>query len=270
MPRTPAITAVLRTMVPDARPVVARILALAAMAVITVALLSSPRSPLAWSALASPEQSAEAALQQRLDVADGWASDAVRARALWQASLLAETELQSPDRALSLINRLVTEHLDSDYHHAALAQRARILERRSPARAAKAWATVAVYKPGHLDAGIHWLHAGDLKASVNDSDGAIIAYQAAAQYPAQAAHAWLAIGRLSLSEDPAEAHAAYDRALQAAKRPAMVRMARLGVATALERLEGREAALAEVDEAIAEHGADRSLSRRWDRLRNGG
>ncbi len=270
MSRATSIAAFLRTFMPKAPLVVAQVLVLAGLAVAAMTLLSSPRSPLAWSVLASPEQTAESALQLRLDMADGWASDEVRAQALWQASLLAETKLQSPDRALGLIDRLVVEFPDSEHHHDALAQRARILERHFPERAAPAWAAVAAYKPGHSDAGGYWLRAGDLKAGVHDSAGAIIAYRAAAQYPPQAAHAWLAIGRLSLSKDPAKAHAAYDRALQAAERPAMVRMARLGVATALERLEGREAALAEVDEAIAEHGADRSLSRRWDRLHDGG
>jgi len=270
MPADPAHIAFLRVLLPDARPVAAAAVGLLAAAVLGVGLLTVPRSPVAWSALAPVDRTAEDMLAQHLHAAEGWGADATRADHLWQACLTAETTVDAPEQALALVERLLSEHPESRHHHDALALRARILERTLPSRAAEAWAAVASNDPAHPDAGVHWLRAGDLRAQAGDLTGATQAYESASASPPQAARAWLAIGRLTLSEDPAKAHAAYDRALQAAQRPAMVRVARLGVATALERLEGREAALAEVDEAIAETGADASLERRRDRLRGGG
>jgi tetratricopeptide (TPR) repeat protein len=209
-------------------------------------------------------------LVDRLEAADGWASPASRARQLWHACLLAETTLGDNRRALACVDRILEEHPDSVHQYDALSLRARILERTLPSRAAEAWAAVADTAPAHPDAGRNWLRSADLRAQVGDQLGALSAYERAADHPPQAARAWLAIGRLTLANDPAEAHAAFDRALQAAQRPAMMRVARLGVATALERLEGREAALAEVDEAIAESGPDVALERRRERLRAGG
>ena len=264
------IIAFLRVLIPDQRPVFAATGGILAAAALGVGLLAAPHSPLACSAFAPLDRSAPDALADRLDAADGWASPASRAEQLWRACLLAETSLGDNPRALSCVDRLLQEHPDSVHQYDALSLRARILERTSPSRAAEAWAAVADLLPAHPDAGSHWLRAADLRAQAGDQQGALAAYKRAANHAPQAARAWLAIGRLSLSQDPAQAHAAFDRALHAAQRPAMVRVARLGVATALERLEGREAALAEVDEAIAESGPDVSLERRRDRLRAGG
>ena len=265
----PAI-AFIRVLIPDVRPVFAAVGALVAAASLGAGLLVAPTSPLAWSALSPIDRPAADQLSARLDAAEGWGSPEARAEQLWLACLTAETGLDDTGRALDCIDRLLVDHPESLRQYDALALRARILERTRPSHAAEAWAALADSAPTHPEAGNHWLRAADLRAQAGDTLGAVSAYERAAGHPPQAARAWLAIGRLTLSDDPAQAHAAFDRSLQAAQRPAMVRVARLGAATALEHLEGREAALAEVDEAIAETGADASLSRRRERLRAGG
>jgi len=227
--------------------------------------LAHPSSPLAWSVLAGPTGPAASAVST-----PGWDSADSQADALWRAALLATTNDQTTDRALTLLDRLVDQHPASPRAADALARRAMILDRRGDPTAAAAWQAAAEFAPDHPRAGRWWLAAADHYSS----DGRILtaqeAYEAATAYPSEAAVAWVAIGRLTLAHDPAAAHTAFSSAASAAQRPSTLRLARLGTATALERLEGPEAALAEVDDIIASEGTDPSLERRRDRLRNGG
>ena len=145
-----------------------------------------------------------------------------------------------------------------------------LLDRQGDPAAAAAWQAAAEAAPEHPRAGRWWLAAADHYSARGQILTAQEAYEAATAYPSEAAVAWVAIGRLTLAHDPAAAYTAFSNAASAAQRPSTLRLARLGTATALERLEGPEAALAEVDEIIASEGTDPSLERRRDRLRNGG
>ena len=68
---------------------------------------------------------------------------------------------------------------------------------------------------------------------------------------------------MALLEDPAAAYDAYDHALMAAAEGELANLSRLGMATAMERLDGAEAALAEVEAEVMD---DPALERRRARL----
>ncbi len=73
----------------------------------------------------------------------------------------------------------------------------------------------------------------------------------------------MSLGNLDLADDPAAAYDAYDHALSEARGEDLVALARLGMATAMERLDGAEAALVEVSSQGEE---DSALERRRARL----
>jgi tetratricopeptide (TPR) repeat protein len=229
--------------------------------------LAHPSSPASWSVLAGPaDQHTPAATPISIE----WGSTSPQADALWRAALLATTNGGSTKRALNLLDQLLREHPASPRAPDARARRAMLLDRQGSPDAAAAWQAAAEAAPEHPRAGRWWLAAADHYSASGRVLTAQEAYEAATAYPSEAAVAWVAIGRLTLAHDPAAAHAAFSSAASAAQRPSTLRLARLGTATALERLEGPEAALAEVDDIIASEGTDPSLERRRDRLRNGG
>ena len=233
-------------------------------AVTTAVGLAHPDSPVAWAPLAGVRASHSAL------PAVAWATDEARAEALWQSALVASTEHDAPRRAAQLLHRLVQQLPHSSRAPEASAHRAAILDRLGDPGAAAAWQEAAELAPDHPRAGRWWLTAADRYSERGMILTAVETYEEATRYPSEAAVAWVAIGRLTLAHDPGAAHAAFDRAAASAQRPSTLRLARLGRATALERLEGPEAALAEVDDTIAEEGSDPSLERRRDRLMNGG
>lgn len=243
--------------------------ALVGLVTVTAALaLAHPSSPLSWSALAGVTGHRTHIAQS--DVANAWASPEAQSDALWKAALNAVGQQQDPERALSLLDRLLRDHPAGPHVASARAQRAMILDRRDDSATAEAWQEAAESAPEHPRAGRWWLSAADRYSARGLTLTALEAYEAATAYPSEAALAWVAIGRLNLAHDASVAHSAFTKAAAAAQRPSTLRLARLGAATALERLEGPEAALAEVDEIIASEGSDPSLERRRDRLRNGG
>ena len=230
--------------------------------------LAHPSSPVSWSVLAGPTAAHTPAVHAAS--IDGWAAGKSQADALWRAALLATTDGTSSGRALKLLDQLLREHPSSPRAADARARRAMLLDRQGDPEAAAAWQAAAEAAPDHPRAGRWWLAAADHYSARGQILTAQEAYEAATAYPSEAAVAWVAIGRLTLAHDPAAAHTAFSNAASTAQRPSTLRLARLGTATALERLEGPEAALAEVDDIIASEGTDPSLERRRDRLRNGG
>ena len=111
-----------------------------------------------------------------------------------------------------------------------------------------------------LDAGLAFADAGDL-------DNALSSLRIAATRTEQAVAAHLAQGRIHLQRDPAQAYADYDAAFRAGAEVEARRLAHLGMATALEYLDRRDAALAELDEALEDGDTDAALQRRRNRLR---
>lgn len=208
-------------------------------------------------------------------LAAGAGPAAVRAEARWRAAHLGAVHPADSGTAIARLETLLagspelSSHRRAEAH--ALVAGLQHREQQQPDAAAQHWERAAAIAPGHADAGRWLLQAGEAFAAagaVRSAERVLTAPQAQAHDPSGA---WLALARLRLTEDPAAAYDAYDRALRASGTgSAQQALARLGLATALERLEGREAALAELDEAWAEgEVVDRSLIRRRQRLQAG-
>lgn len=241
------------------------------MAVVGLAWWCGPLSPVVLDRPARlvAAGETEAAVDAYLQLADGWAPEAVQQDALRHAATLTRVELDDAGRARALYLAFLERWPDSDKSpavHACLA----VLYRQDldqPAAAAAEWRRAAELAPEHADAGRWLLQAG--RAYIDGGERALgdAALEQASTHTSTAAAAWLALGRVSLLDDPARAYEAYDAAERASTTQVETRLARLGRVTALERLERRESALAEVDEAIAEGDGDAALVRRQQRLR---
>ncbi len=257
-----------RTLIPDLRPVGIGVGVGIALAcgVFWLARGATVGATAAPDARLSPEAQV-ASLEAQ---AEGWGSSEEREHALWLAILTDAAVANRPHHALLLAETFLERFPHSARMPAVLAQRAALLERVDAPDAAIAWQEAAMAANPNGEAGRYWLRAADRFVATGDGAAAEAAYRAATRSEAHAATAWMALGRLSLASDPAEAHTAYSEAVRTARRPETEKLARLGAATALERLEGREAALAEVDDALAEAGPDPALERRRQRLQGNG
>lgn len=203
------------------------------------------------------------------DLAHGWGPEDARAEALWRGASLAALDLGDPQRAMSMLRELVNRHPAHPRAPEAYARLATLydLELRDPLRAAEQWSEAAKAAPEDARAGRWWLEAGLAFDRAALPDRAELALRTAAVYPDQAVRAWLALGRMKLVVAPAMAYACYDTALRDGATGEDARLARLGMATALERLDQRDVALAELDSAADAGVDDASLRLRRQRLR---
>jgi hypothetical protein len=197
-----------------------------------------------------------------------------RAAALWRAAQVTAVELNDPAAADALALRLIGEHPESADVPEALALRGVLAQRLGrPADAVTHLVAAADALGDGPRAGALLLSAAQLdpaQSGLSPAEREALLQRAAGE-PTAAARAWIELGNLSLEASPAAAYEAYARALQAAgaadgAESDAARTARLGMATALERLEGREAALAAVDEGLAEDADDEAMKRRKKRL----
>lgn len=208
-------------------------------------------------------------------LAQGPGPESVREEAAWRAAQLTAFQAHDPASSVAQLKAWLNtaDSVPAARRAEALALCAGLesLEMGAPLVAATDWEQAASLQPDHPDAGRWLLEAGKAFAragQVEDAHRTLSSQSVQLQDPGGA---WLALARLHLAEDPAAAYDAYDRALRATSTgTAQHALARLGLATALERLEGREAALAELDQAWAEGDVvDRSLIRRRQRLESG-
>lgn len=240
---------------------------------IAVAFWSSPYSPVALdrpaALVAAGDVTQAAAAYDAL--AQSGASLDTRREAAWRSAQLAALDAADPVDAVAQLQRYLDEWSDEARVADAWALMAGVYasELNDPLQAASCWEQAARLNPNHADAGRWLLESGKTFARHLQPVPAERVLALATAYPHQSGSAWLALARMRLSEDPASAYAAYDSAARAVgPTSAGAALARLGMATALERLEGREAALAQLDESLAEGEVmDRSLLRRRQRLR---
>lgn len=238
-----------------------------------VAFWQSPLSPVALdrpaALVAQGDVAGAAAAYDAL--AHSRASVETRREAAWRAAQLAALDGHDPQEAIARLQGFLDSYDDVAHSADAWALMAGLYatDLVQPTQAATAWERAASLDPRHPDAGRWLLEAGKTWARAERAESAERALALATAYPAQSGSAWLALARMRLSTDPAASYDAYDSAFRAVQADtAGAALARLGMATALERLEGREAALAQLDEALAEGDLlDRSLMRRRQRLR---
>lgn len=268
-PRTPA--SVFAVFVGDPKRFWGGVGGLLVIASAAIGFWYSPFSPAALDRPADLAASGqiEAAIAAYQDLAEGPAPDRVREAADWRAAHLAAVDTSGGPRAEGLLLHFVSAWPQSEHIAEAHARLAVLLEsdRGRLDEAIVHLDAAREAEPDHADMGRWLLRSARLHLELDEPHAAAAAFAAATALPPQAASAWLGLGRLRIGDDPAAAYDAYQNALDVAQNAAEARLARLGMATALEGLEGREAALAEVDVALAEEGADAALMRRRDRLR---
>ena len=236
-----------------------------------VSFWSSPMSPAALdrTAAQAAARDVDGAVSAYIDQANGLNSVERRGEALWRASVLTHVALSSPQHAVDLLEELIErfpEHPRVVDAHARIA----LIQRHHDGDAVRAgmrWVAAASIDPRHVDAGRWMLDAGLAFADAGDFDSALRAFRIAEARSEQTVAAKLAQGRIHLLRDPAQAYSDYDAAFRSGADQEAQRLAQLGMATALEYLDRRDAALAELDEVIEEGDADAALERRRDRLR---
>jgi len=241
------------------------------LVVCLIGLWASPLSPISLdnSALQATGGSTVEGLEAYLEQSEGWGTEQQRGEAMWRAAVLAHVELQDSQQATRIIENLITTFPDHPRVADAHARMARIhlVDHKDPVQAGARWVAAAAVAPGHADAGRWMLDAGLAFAEAGDTGRAIAALAQAATRPDQTVAARLAQGRMRLGADPAQAYVDYDAAFRGGATGEARRLARLGMATALEHLDRREQALAELDEAVEEGMNDAALQRRRKRLR---
>ncbi|MBN1335984.1 MAG: tetratricopeptide repeat protein [Deltaproteobacteria bacterium] len=188
----------------------------------------------------------------------------IRRRARYELALLQATNLGRPQEALdtlhSLLGHLPPGHpLESD----ALKLLAETLPRATDRQdlAAQSWEMAArrVADPDRRDplllaAANAWEDAGEA------SRARLVRGRVATGGGTAEARAWLAIGRTWLGDgQPARAYEAYRQGLDRSASDADARMARLGMALALDELGSADEAAAELEVAQQEEGLDAAL-----------
>jgi tetratricopeptide (TPR) repeat protein len=242
-----------------------------AVVVVLVSFWMSPISPVALDRTAARAAAgdAEGAVEAYIEQANSYGRVAFRAEALWRAAVITHVTLDQPKRAADLLETLIERYPDHDRVVDAHARMGLIHRHHNgdPIRAGLRWVAAASVDPAHAEAGRWMLDAGLAFADAGDVEHALAALRVAASRPQHAVAAWLAQGRLQLQSDPAQAYSDYDAAFRAGADGEARRLAHLGMATALEHLDRREAALAELEEVMEDGDADAALKRRRNRLR---
>lgn len=247
-------------------------LAFGLVTVLSVGFWQSPWSPVALDRPATHLATGDAhtALSEYDALASGWGPASVREEAAWRAAQLRAMHESDATLAATGLLRFIDSWPESEHVAAAWARLAGIytvgLSR--PLQAAKAYEYAAWADPAHAEAGRWLLEAGRGFAAAGRTASAERALGLATQHPERAPSAWLALARLRLATDANAAYEAYDMALRTAGSGAAANLARLGRATALERLEGGDAALAQLDGVLSETAGDAALVRRAERLRH--
>ncbi len=227
----------------------------------------------AWApgALAGPgrlllEGDAAGAKQAYVSLAAGLGSDETRAEALWRGALLTATDLEEPLSAIQMLEDLVEQHPGSPRAIEARAEMARVYRDQldQPGRAGPLWSNAAELAPEHPSAGTWLLESGKAYEDAGQASEAIAALELATRYDASRAGAHLALGSILLTADPDASVAHYTSAIDTAPDETLRRVARLGLATALEHQNEYEAALAQLalvkPDAIVAHRRERLTS----------
>jgi hypothetical protein len=256
----------------------ARYLARGVFAVLGTAVTVAALWSTAWApgALAGPgrlllQGDPEAAKDAYISLAGGLGSEETRAEALWRGALLSATDLEQPMAAIQMLEDLVEEHPGSSRAIEAHAEMARVYRDLvdQPQRAAPLWAQAAELAPEDPRAGGWWLEAGRTFDQIGKTDEAVNALEQAIRYEATAPAAHLVLGPIVLETDATKAVEHYEQAIDLAPDETIRRVARLGLAAALEHQEKYDEALAQLalvepDEAV------RHRQERLAHLMNGG
>ena len=245
----------------------------------------SPASPMSRDepALRLSNGDIEGASQAYLEQARGWGADQEREEALWRAARIEAVELGDPDRAIALLESFQEAWPESIWRAEAYALLAglqephrteerslnlhdRVLYDEKLYEAAQTWELAANVNPTHVDAGAWLTRAAGIWMELGEDTRADSTWRRIGQYEDRAVEALMAIAGSRLAESPEEAYRNFRQLLSRDLDLADASLARLGLATALERMERYLEAEEAIDLALSEDLDDPALSQRKSRL----
>lgn len=199
-----------------------------------------------------------------VQLAHGYAAPDTRAEALWRAANLAAIDLQLPGAAVEHLRELIRTYPEHPRVPEARERLAALYAGalREPRLAASTWEAAAAEDPRAPAAGEWWLEAGISYARAGEPEDSERALRAATAYPQVAVDAWLALGSALLADEPDQAEDAFEQAIRAGAAGGEASLARLGVATALERDGRPEDALAALTQARVDGDQDEAIEQR--------
>jgi len=243
----------------------------------------SPASPLIRDepALLMSVGDVEGASQAYLEQASGWGSDSEREEALWRAARIEAVELRSRKRAIEILEDFQDAWPDSEHRADAFALLAELYEPaqqiRSESesqaahdarvrRAARTWKRAVAADPEHAQAGDWLVRSAVLWTEVGQLQRADATWRMASAYDDRRIEALMAIAGTQLADAPARAYRGFSHVLSEASSQGDATLARLGMATALERMERYMDAEEAIDLALSEDLDDPALAQRKRRL----
>ena len=243
----------------------------------------SPLSPLTRDepALLMSGGDVEGASRAYLQQANGWGSDAEREESLWRAAQIEAVELHNRKRAIQILEDFQEAWPDSDHRADAYALLAELYEPRQQddlskekpdaienrmRRAARTWKRAVAADPDHPHAGDWLVRSAVLWTQLEQHDRADATWRVASGYEDRRVEALMAIAGTQLAEAPERAYRGFRLVLSESPKPGDATLARLGMATALERMERYMDAEEAVDLALSEDLDDPALVQRKRRL----
>ena len=243
----------------------------------------SPASPLIRDepALLMSVGDVEGASHAYLEQASGWGSDSEREEALWRAARIEAVELRSRTRAIEILEEFQDAWPDSAHRADAFALLAELYEPvqqvRSETesqtayetrvrRAARTWKRAVAADPEHPQAGDWLVRSAVLWTEVGQLQRADATWRMASAYDDRRIEALMAIAGTQLADAPARAYRGFSHVLSEASSQGDATLARLGMATALERMERYMDAEEAIDLALSEDLDDPALAQRKRRL----
>jgi tetratricopeptide (TPR) repeat protein len=208
----------------------------------------------------------------------GWGPDVEREEALWRAAQLEAIELNSRKSAIELLKAFQKSWPESEHRADAFALLAELYEpdrsarmkeknlRKALRKAAQTWELAAETDSDHERAGNWLVRAAGIWQELDRPARADSTWRKASAYPEHRLAALMAIANSQLAESPELAYDAFRRALKQNPDLADASLARLGMATALERMERYMDAEETIDLALSEDLGDPALTQRKRRL----
>ena len=241
----------------------------------------SPISPLSRDepALLVSSGDMDGASQAYLQQAVGWGSDAEREQAMWRAALLEAVELNHRRKAIRLLTEFQETWPNSIHHTEAYLLLAKLYEPGSEEdltrvhrherlrKTAQSLELALLSDAQHEQAGEWLVRIAGIWTELGDSTRADATWRRVTSYESHRVEAMLVLANGLLPESPEKAYRAFREVLQVnGSAGGDGTLARLGMATALERMEEYEAAEKNVNLALSENIEDQALQQRKRRL----
>jgi tetratricopeptide (TPR) repeat protein len=133
-------------------------------------------------------------------------------------------------------------------------------------KAAQTWEHAARIAPDHPNAGDWLVRAAETWSGLKETARAEATWRLVSRYPEHEVAAWMTIASARLPDSPEQAYEAFRQALKRSIDSGDAALARLGMATSLERMERYLEAEETIDLALAEDLGNPTLTQRKRRL----